>query len=251
VSTVDDRRLLWDGCLNVRDLGGFATEDGGRTRLGRIVRADSIRLLTEAGWEAAVTYGIRTALDLRFDDELADDPPGELPIDVVHLSLLGEPDEERWRELDRRAAAIGDPAGATRMVYLEALEEHHARFAAAIGAVADAAPGGVLVHCVGGKDRTGLLSALLLRLADVGVGDIARDYSLSAGYLAPRHERWLAGAQDDAERERIRRISATPGTAMLGVLEELERRHGSAAGYLREGGATDETLARARARLRS
>jgi protein tyrosine/serine phosphatase len=250
VSALADRRLAWDGCLNVRDLGGFRTDDGRVTEPGRIVRADSIRLLTDAGWEAAVEYGIRTVIDLRFREELADDPPGDLPIDVVHLSLFGERDEERWRELDRRAAAIGDPAGATTMVYLETLEEHRARFGTAVVAVADAQPGGVLVHCVGGKDRTGLVSALLLRLAGVGVDDIAADYALSEHFLAPRHDRWLAEAKDDAERKRIRRISATPARAMARVLTELEHRYGSVHGFLLAAGAGGEALERARARLR-
>jgi protein-tyrosine phosphatase len=49
-----ERRLDWEGCLNVRDLGGHPTEDGGETRMGAIVRADSVRQLTEAGWAALV-----------------------------------------------------------------------------------------------------------------------------------------------------------------------------------------------------
>jgi protein tyrosine/serine phosphatase len=246
-----ERVLAWDGCLNVRDLGGHPTENGRMTRFGRVVRADSIRQLSESGWEAALEYGIHTAVDLRFRQELDDDPPGELPIDVVHLSLLGEPDEERWRELDRRAAELGDPAEATRFVYLETLEHNAPEFAAAVTAVADARPGGVLVHCAGGKDRTGLVSALLLRLAGVAPAAVAADYALSERYLAPRHERWLADAADDAERERLRRITASPVAAMLGVLEELERRHGTPAAYLRAAGASDATLERVHARLRA
>jgi protein-tyrosine phosphatase len=244
-----DRTLAWDGCLNVRDLGGHPTENGGETRFGRVVRADSVRQLTDAGWAAAVAYGVRTAVDLRFREELDDDPPGELPIAVVHLSLFGEPDEERWRELDAHAAELGDSAKATAYVYLETLEEHRPRFAAAIAAVTDAEPGGVLVHCAGGKDRTGLVSALLLRLAGVAPEAVAADYALSEGFLAPRHEEWLAGAADDEERARIRRISATPAEAMLAVLGELEGRYGSAAGYLRTAGADDLVLERARSRL--
>ena len=245
-----DRALDWDGCLNVRDLGGHATEDGGETLLGRVVRADSIRQLTEAGWEAAVGYGVRTAVDLRFHEELDDDPPAELPIAVVHVSLFGDPDPEWWRELDAKAASLGDQAAATALVYLETLEQHGPRFAAAIEAVADADPGGVLVHCAGGKDRTGLVSALLLRLAGVAPEDVAADYALSEGFLAPRLEEWLAAAADDEERERIRRISATPAAAMVKVLGQLEQRYGGAAGYLRAGGAGEDVLERARARLR-
>jgi protein-tyrosine phosphatase len=245
-----DRALDWDGCLNVRDLGGHATGDGGQTRFGRIVRADSVRQLTDEGWEAAVAYGVRTAIDLRFREELDNDPPGELPIAVVNVSLFGEPDEEWWRGLDAHVAQFADPAAATAFVYLRTLEEHKPRFATAIRAVADAEPGGVLVHCAGGKDRTGLVSALLLRHAGVGVPDIAADYALSADNLAPRHDRWIAEAADDAERERLRRITATPAAAMQTVLEELERRYGTVAGYLRSAGADEEVLARVRARLR-
>ena len=116
-----DRHLAWDGCVNVRDLGGQRTEDGAVTRFGAVVRADSVRQLSEEGWEAAVAYGIRTVLDLRFHEELQADPPGDVPLDVVHLSLFGEPDPQRWTELDRQAAALGDDVAATRFVYLETL----------------------------------------------------------------------------------------------------------------------------------
>jgi hypothetical protein len=245
-----ERRLRWDGCLNVRDLGGHPTEDGGETRFGRVVRSDSVRNLSDEGWQAVVDYGVRTVLDLRLDLEREDDPPRELPVDVVHVSLFGEPDENWWNDLDRRAAAAGHPAAATRLVYTELLERHGAQMAAAVSVVAHAPPGAVLVHCVGGKDRTGLVAAFLLRLAGVAVDDIATDYALSAEYLAPRHEAWIAGAADEAERERMRRIAATPAESMRAVLTEVEARHGAVAGYLRAMGATEAALDRARARLR-
>ena len=245
-----ERRLQWDGCLNVRDLGGHATEDGGETRFGRVVRSDSVRNLSDEGWQAVVDYGVRTVVDLRFDLEREDDPPRELPVDVVHVSLFGEPDEAWWSDLDARAGAAGSIPAATQLVYSELLELRGAELAAAVTAVADAPPGAVLVHCVGGKDRTGLVVALLLRLAGVPVDDVAADYALSADYLAPRHERWFAEAADEVELERMRRIAATPAESMRAVLEELEARHGDVAGYLRAGGATDGALRRARARLR-
>jgi len=247
---VTDRALVWNGCANVRDLGGLPTEDGGTTRFGAVVRADSVRGLTDEGWSAAVDHGIRTVLDLRFHRELEADPPGELPVEVVHFSLFGEPDQAYWDDLDRRAATAGDHVASTTLVYAEQLERPRTELATAVRLVADAEPGGVLVHCAGGKDRTGLVSALLLRLAGVGLDEIAGDYALSGHYLAERHDRWLAEAETDEGRERFSRIAATPAAAMRGVLEELERRHGSAAGYLRAGGASDDVLRRARARLR-
>ena len=243
------RNLDWDGLLNARDLGGHPTEDGAETRWGSVVRADSVRELTDAGWQAVVDYGVRTIVDLRSDEELAQDPPAELPVDAVHVSFFdNRPDV--FEEVEQAGAAAEDHAAATREVYLIFLEHFRSNVAAAIRAVANAPEGGVVVHCHGGKDRTGLVSAFLLRLAGVPIEEIATDYSLSEERLRTRHEKWFAQAADEAELERLHRISKTPASSMVQVLEELERRYGSIAGYLKAGGATDEELERARRRLR-
>jgi len=244
-----ERWLAWDGLVNVRDLGGHET-DAGPTPFHAVVRADSVRKLSDDGWRALTDYGITRIVDLRFHEELEADPPADLPVEVVHLSLLGDGDADDWEEIDRIAAAAPDAAGATAAVYLEFLERFRDRFADAVRAVAEAPPGGVLVHCHGGKDRTGLIVALLLRLAGVSIDEIAADYALSERNLRASTAAWLADAQDEAERARRARISATPSAAMVAVLEELERRYGSVAGYLRAGGDDDETIERAAGRLR-
>lgn len=243
------RNLAWEGLLNARDLGGHPIEDGGETRWGSIVRADSVRQLTDEGWQAVVDYGVRTVVDLRSDEELAEDPPAELPVDAVHVSFFDHrPDV--FEQVEAAGAAAADHAEATREVYLIFLEHFRENVAAAVRAVANAPEGGVVVHCHGGKDRTGMVSAFLLRLAGVPVEEIATDYALSEERLRTRHEEWFAQAADEAELERLHRISRTPARSMREVLEELERRYGSIAGYLKAGGATDEDLERARARLR-
>jgi protein tyrosine/serine phosphatase len=247
------RDLVWDGLLNARDLGGHPTEDGAETRFGSIVRADSVRHLSDAGWEALVDYGVKTIVDLRADEELEADPPAELPVEVLHVPFM-ETDRNDWKqveaEIDAAVKAAPDVAAATRDVYLIFLERFAGNVAAAIRAVANAPDGGVVIHCAGGKDRTGLLTAFLLYLAGVGPEEIAQDYALSEEKLRTRHERWLAEAQSDEERERLRRISQTPADSIKGVFEELERRYGSVEGYLRHAGSTDDELERARARLR-
>jgi protein-tyrosine phosphatase len=243
------RDLVWDGLLNVRDLGGHSTVDGGETQFGRIVRADAVRRLTDEGWQALLDYGIRTIVDLRTDEERQADPPAELPVTVVHVPFLEE-DQEVFEEVEAASSRAPDQAVATRDVYLIFLERFRANVAAAIAAIADAPEGGVVVHCMGGKDRTGLTTALLLRMSGVPIEDIATDYALSEERLRPRHDAWLAEAGSDAERERLRRIAATPAESMVGVLDELERRHGSVEGYLRAGGAPEDIGKRIRARLR-
>jgi protein-tyrosine phosphatase len=247
------RDLLWDGLLNVRDLGGHPTEDGDETRYDSIIRADSVRQLSDQGWAALVDYGVKTIVDLRTNDELAADPPAELPVEVLHIPFF-ETDAEDWKEvearLDAAARSAPDVPTATQEVYLIFLEHFDHNVGAAIRAIASAPEGGVVIHCAGGKDRTGLLTALLLHVAGVGIDEIAADYALSEERLRPRHEQWFAEAETDEELERMKRMSQTPAESIEGVFEELERRYGGVEGYLRGAGLTKDELDRARARLR-
>ena len=245
-----DRHLVWDGCANVRDLGGHPTADGSSTAFGAVVRADSVRRLSAPGWAQLADYGIATIVDLRFHDELAADPPFEVPVDVVHVPVLPDPASSHWEEIQTISEAAPDVAAATSAVYLEFLERFAAGFALAVSSVAGAGAGGVVVHCMAGKDRTGLVSALLLRLAGVPAADVAADYALSERNLAIFSEPWIAEAADDRERERRRRMAATPAAAMAAVLAELDRR-GGADGYLRDAGVPETDLELVRTRLRA
>jgi protein-tyrosine phosphatase len=244
-----ERTLTWDGCVNVRDLGGHATEDRRTTRFGAVVRADSVRTLTDAGWEALLAYGVSRIVDLRLHSELALDPPRELSVEVVHVPLMHELDDEEWVEIDAIGDAQPDAAASTRAVYLEFLERRRPQFAQAFTAVAGVPEGTVVVHCHSGKDRTGLVVALLLRAVGVDVETIAADYALSGPNLREQLVTWVAAAEDDVERERRRRIGSAPAEAMVNVLEELERRYGSVRDYLHAAGVRPESLDRATARL--
>jgi protein tyrosine/serine phosphatase len=243
------RELQWDGCVNVRDLGGLPTADGGETRRGAVVRSDNARRLTDAGWEALVAHGVRTVVDLRWDEERAEDPPGDVPIEAVHVSLFGNLDHDYFAELDARIAPLA-AAARVEASYLDLLERYSGRFAEAVAAVADAPPGGVLIHCAAGKDRTGLIAALLLALAGVPQEEIADDYAQSEANLAALLEKWVAEAPDEAERARRVALSTTPREAMLGVLRHLDERRGGVRGFLLDAGLAAETADRAAARLR-
>jgi protein tyrosine/serine phosphatase len=242
------RTLQWDGCVNVRDLGGLPTADGGETRHGAVIRSDNARRLTDAGWQALVEHGVRTVIDLRWAEERAEDPPRELPIEAVHVSLFGNLDAAYLSDMDERVAPLED-AERVQAIYVEFLERYPERFAAAVAAVVEA-PGAVVIHCAAGKDRTGLVSAFLLALAGVPDHAIAEDYAQSETNLAALTEKWVAEARDEAERERRVRLSTTPYAAMLGTLAHLEERYGGVRGYLRAAGLDDETIERAAARLR-
>jgi protein-tyrosine phosphatase len=244
------RDLVWDGCINVRDLGGLPTEDGGRTRFGSVIRADSVGLLSPDGWQALADAGVTRIIDLRQEFEAVDDPPRELAIDVVDVPIFDDLDDEDWATVEALSAGASTHAESQRSVYLHFLERARHRFVAAVAAVAAACEGAVVVHCHGGKDRTGIVAALLLRLAGVPIDEIATDYALSGERLRPRHETWFASAETDEERARIERIAATPSEAMHAVLETLDQQYGGVERYLLDGGLPPETLEAARSRLR-
>jgi protein-tyrosine phosphatase len=216
----------------VRDLGGVPLEGGGETRFGVAVRADSIRTLTDEGWQALSGYGVRVAIDLRSDDELALDPPVDVPIEVVREPVPGNTVPIVWEWPTMLEA------------YRGLLDAFAPRFAATLTAVARCSSP-VVVHCQGGRDRTGLASALMLRLAGVPLDAIAADHALSDENWAPQNEQWLADAADDWERERRRRIIEPAGETMARVLEGLDAR-----GYLLAGGGTEQDLDTLVVRLR-
>lgn len=241
------RVLSWDGCVNVRDLGGLPTRDGGTTRAGAVVRGDTPHRLTDAGWRALVAHGVRTVVDLRWPEELGEEPPPGVAVRVVHVSLFGERDPTFVARIDEGL----DGEELIAETYLELLDRYRAQFVDAARAVAEAEPGGVLVHCSAGKDRTGLVAALLLAVAGAEPEAIADDYAATEPALAELKRRWVeAAADEDDRRQRAARRTPTPAHAMLDVLAGLDERYGGAAGFLRAGGLDEERLARLRERLR-
>jgi protein-tyrosine phosphatase len=236
------RTLTWDGCCNVRDLGGLPTDDGGETRFGVVVRADDVSLLSESGWRAVEAYGVRRIVDLRHED-----PPYEPPVELVRVPLL---DVDSIREIDDLLLGEDDPITWRTRNYLFFLERFSENFARAVEAIAAPGDGTVLVHCAGGVDRTGLVAAFLLRLAGVDILPIAADYAESEANWARTLPDWVGEAPDEAERRKRRLLSVMSAATMQGVLTELEQAHGSVRGYLLDAGADDRLLAHVRERLR-
>ncbi len=178
-----DRDLDWQGCFNVRDLGGFETADGAVTRSGAAVRADSLHKLTPRGWYELVRYGVRTVIDLRNPFELeADLAPRPDALSTSHLPLDGREDTQFW-SLPARVPQFGTP-----LYYRAHLERMPERSGAVLRAIAHAPPGGVAFHCVGGRDRTGQIAILLLALVGAEPDAIVADYERTDELLARRPE---------------------------------------------------------------
>jgi protein-tyrosine phosphatase len=232
--------LEFPGLANVRDLGGYPTRDGAVTRRHSLVRADDLWQLTPEGLAALAGYGIGTVLDLRWPEEAARNPnpvPRALPqVRFLHISLLTHTEDE-WRLRSRDVAK--------ELWKCTVLERVRQELRQVLAAIAGAAPQGLLFHCVAGKDRTGLIAALLLALADVEPAAIASDYAQSGPNLRATYLARYA----DADPERILEALRCPEQGAYNMLKFLADAGGIHA-YLRDIGLTDAQVAALRARLR-
>ncbi len=225
--------------LNVRDLGGHPTVDGRLTHRRSLLRSDDLAQLTPAGVRALADYGLETVLDLRWPEEIAlwPSPVSRIPgLHYAPVSLLAE-SPSQWRELS---------GGCAKEQWKCAVLEHlRPQLRLALGVIA-AAPGGpLLFHCVAGKDRTGLIAALLLALADAVPEAIAADYAASAECL---REAYL-GRYADSDPEAIIEAVRCPEEGVYNMLAYLESR-GGVRPYLQTIGLDAAQIDRLRARLR-
>jgi protein-tyrosine phosphatase len=239
-----DRRLAWDGLANARDLGGYPTMDGRAIRWGTFVRSDSLSSLTPAGRDALVAHGVRTIVDLRM--------PGEIERDPNPFAMAGGHGVVCHSVSFIDPAAEPPPADVVPLAedYQRMLERFGPQVAAVVRTIASAGEGGVLVHCAAGKDRTGLIVALLLGALGVAPEVIAQDYALTADALQEREQRWLDdGPGTRAERVAIiERVRARP-EVMLDVLARVDERYGGPSGYLAHVGVAPVDLDRLQARF--
>lgn len=224
-------RLEWEGLLNVRDLGGVAMRDGGRSRNGAFVRSDHPLHLTPGGWEQLREYGIRTIASLetaglKHEEALRSNRPVEPPVGlsatVLHVPVEDAADEDfmmRW-------ASTG--LWGTPLYFAEALDKWPLLYGAAINSVA-LAEGPVLMHCGRGHDRTGIMALLLLTIAGATVGGIAEDYLLSARNLRPREPRSL-----DSLKEALRGAGVTAYDAIGAAVTVVDRNWLSRAAVARD-----------------
>lgn len=235
------RRLDFPALLNARDLGGYPTTDGSQTRWRSLVRSDDLSQLTLEGLEALSRYGIGTVVDLRWPDEVATSP-SPVARELKHIRYepvsLCTATQDEWRT--RRAGSEAKEHWNRAM-----LEHLRVEVRTVLEIVATASPDPVLFHCVAGKDRTGVIAALLLALADVVPEAIAYDYAESFANLRDAYLQRYPDADADALIDALQ----CPEQGVHNMLAYLER-FGGARGYLEAIGMTHEHITRLRARLR-
>ena len=242
------RHIELERAFNFRDLGGYPTADGHMTKWQTLYRADGIHRISEADVARLQPLGLKTVIDLRTPDEI--EQHGRFPleayaVDYHHLPVLDvvwTPDEiqsfgdsptflvDRYREM----LVIGEGALGMSLRLLAEIETYPAVF-----------------HCAAGKDRTGIVAALVLALVGVPDEVIAEDYALSREGVARMIE-WAIENMPEA-RERMKSAPAAMMGAepesILALLEHIRAEHGSMEAYVGTLGVDDAHIARLRAAL--
>ncbi|GAB2917891.1 tyrosine-protein phosphatase [Micromonospora polyrhachis] len=231
--------------FNFRDVGGYAGLDGRPVRWRRLYRSDSPHRICGVDQETFTALAIRTVIDLRRPTEVARD--GRVPacdgLSYLHI----HPEHQQWDEVP-----YDERHGVARYLadrYRDLAETGTAGIAHALAVIAEQESAPVMVHCVAGKDRTGVLCALTLSLLGVSDTDIAADYALTDAsaerFTAYLREHLPAHAATPAA------YHASPAEAMLMFLTELRERHGSVERYVRDAGLQTDQIAALRAHLLS
>lgn len=242
MTAMPERHIPIEGTHNFRDAGGYATRDGRSIRWRTLFRSDSHDRLTVKGSRAIEELGIRTSIDLRAEHEVQISP-----------SLLASAGNVAYRQLPLRAE--GSDTRAPRARDLEELNRNffdtgYESFATILAAIAENGTFPVVVNCAVGKDRTGLLIALLLELAGVSREDVVADYALTAEHAGERiaevAEVALKDGRDPAQFARL--MECKPET-MAESLAYLDSRYGGAEQYVQSIGLSPESIAAIREAL--
>jgi protein-tyrosine phosphatase len=230
VVVAGERRLAFEGPTNFRDLGGYPVAGGGRTRWGRVYRSDALHRFTQADLGAFRRLGTRCVYDLRGDAERSASPD---PVESVHIALLDWYTGSEAKDLFRVRTAR-DAESILRDMYVGMLDNAAPALGELLSRLGDEDLLPAVLHCAGGKDRTGLSAAVLLDVLGVDRVTVLDDYELTGRFRTADHEPLLmrllssAGLPDEAARAFL----GSPRWAMSEALEHLERSYGGAEPYL-------------------
>ena len=238
-----DTIIPMDGLHNLRAVEGYATAGGGRMRAGRLYRSGAWERISprDRTWFRA---HVKTVLDLRHPDEVAGAAParsGEPPDIVVHRSVF-RPDVP-MAEFIAELNAVRGP-GITSERYIDYLKVGAAdRFARCVELLAEEVHYPVLVNCTAGKDRTGILVAIVMDLLGADDGSIGEEYERSNaardGLIAYLN---AIGRTLEGDLDEIRARMATPADRILGFLEGVRAEYGSVRDMLAREGVSDATF---------
>lgn len=237
---VAGQRIPFEGVVNFRDLGGYASELGGSVRFRRVFRSDRLDRMTAADRQRWTELGIRTIYDLRRVDERQISPD---PFPNEHVCIISSLEKGGYPKLGEEPPEM-DGADLLRLLYRGILDHAGADIGRIFRGFADPTGVPALFHCTAGKDRTGMIAALLLEWLGVPRETVLDDYELTNEY---RHE---PAERDTFERlvaegmapEAAAGLLAAPRWAMAETLAELDDDFGGIETYLRRRAGLDDRV---------
>jgi protein-tyrosine phosphatase len=232
VDTASGRQRLipFDGTENFRDLGGHPTRFGVSTRWGTLFRSDGLQALSEADVERYRTLGIRVVYDLRRDSERVSRPnrvPSEAHCMMTPVDALGEVAAVRTEVRDRRG---GEQM--LRAMYAQMAAHSTPVIAGVLTGIADAERLPAVFHCHAGKDRTGLIAALVLEAVGVDRETVLDDYEVSRVLHQDNPQSFTMLVESGMAPEAAAGALGAPRWAMAETLADIDREHGGVEAYL-------------------
>ncbi|MBQ8975281.1 MAG: tyrosine-protein phosphatase [Oscillospiraceae bacterium] len=259
------RRLPLQGLFNARELGGFPTAGGGVTAYGRFIRCELPRALTGQDMQYLKDYGVTRSVDLRGDSETARMPSAlkdirwvqysHVPMFSTQAAMGSLRKDDSPLKPDKYSRHPAEPLIDWGELYINMLEEYTDWTRRVLELAADE-QGVMLYHCTTGKDRTGMLTALLLSIAGVADDDIIADYCVSQVYMRPVYIE-LMKIMPPLPGEDGKPLQPTIDSAffktapenMRRLLEHLEKKYGSVEDYVLHCGAGQDVIDKIRRKL--
>lgn len=244
-AVVAERRVAIPGTLNFRDVGGYPTRDGNHLRWGRLYRSEALDAVDREGAEALEALGVRTVFDLRRPAERTTVTPVSA-LNVVAIPVGSETVGERELAQAIMSGKLTSPTSEHLIrAYHDFVEDWGASFVQLLEALAHSENLPAVVHCSAGKDRTGLVVALLLSALGVDRSTVLDDYELTTRLRSAakiEEVRPLFEAHDlDVDKFRV--LYEAPRHVLSEVLEHIVERFGDVESYLKANGLQRATLA--------
>lgn len=236
------------GAFNIRDLGGYTTVTGVSIRWRRFMRSDSLHRIAPGEVQRLHDEGLRVVIDLRTEDELQGAPNPFAAFADVHFIHLPLFDDLSPQAMSRAARSDHDHPLFT--FYMAALETRGPAIRTILSEMARVEEGAVLFNCTAGKDRTGIIAALLLGIADVDRDQIIADYTLTADLIPDLVSEFLALSRErGGDTKSYARLLESPASAITSTLDQIDARYGTIEGYLGAIGLPQTDLQTLRKRL--
>ena len=237
-----NRHIKVKHAFNIRDIGGYPTVDGQTTQWKRFLRSDGLHALHDADKQVLLDYGVSLVVDLRLPKELESAPNVFRDSDQVQYCHRSFIDEEVLKTLEdkpvqNRAHMRADKGYRTWLEYCQPSVRD------ILVSIAENDEGVALYHCSGGKDRTGLVTALLLGMAGVAHEIIAADYALTARYNI---NSTFKGPEGDIKTWQDYEAAYCPPAVMRESLEHLNRVYDGVLDYVKHIGVTEDQVERLR-----